>query len=168
MYWSERYALNERWKTISKDTIPFKENFENYQRILTQQAEFSGKIMSLFLTFNSLGFGGLFVIRSEDSLGNIEKIVWIFLLSILMFLISFLLKRVWEREHALKEAAVNDLKKENVKFPDTPAWTGKTGYTWRFAFRFSLVIWGFILLISGGIVFEVFQKSMVWLLQNSA
>ena len=89
-------------------TVISDRDFENYQRILSQQATFSAQIMTLLLGFLASGAVAIFTISAigSNSGSHNNPIFWLKELSWLLFIITGFLWIIWEREHLLKRKVV--------------------------------------------------------------
>jgi hypothetical protein len=67
---------------------------------------------------------------------------WVSALAILAAFVTLMLWLVWFREHTLKVQAVEDLRKEGLRFPETPGWTRVVTVMHSVFYLFGVVLWG--------------------------
>ncbi len=108
-------------------------DFQNYQRILTQQHHFSTSLQNIMAILQPAGIVGLYTVR--------ENYPFSLLLSALMIFATSLLFVQWFREHHLKNQAVQDQKTVGIRFPETPKFDGVTGLAWIFFFVIAIGLW---------------------------
>lgn len=115
-------------------------DFDNYQRILSGYPPVSFTLLGFHLTATIAGLAGLFTLMHSQMLSP-QKVFWVSALSLLLAFVTLMLWLMWFREHRLKDQAVEDLRKEGIRFPVTLAWTGVVTIMHGLFYFFGLALW---------------------------
>jgi hypothetical protein len=129
---SIRSGISEKRETEEKSGFSDRD-FQNYQRILTQQHHFSTSLQNIMVILQPAGIVGLYAIHKNYQFS--------FLLSALMVFVTGLLFVQWFREHHLKNQAIRDLETAGIRFPEVPKWKGVSGWAWKIFFVIAIGMW---------------------------
>jgi hypothetical protein len=116
-------------------------DFNNYQRILSGYPPLSFTLLGFHLTVTITGLAGLFALM-QSRMPPQQIAFWVSALAILAAFVTLMLWLMWFREHTLKDQAVEDLHKDGLRFPETPAWTGVVTAMHTTFYLFGVVLWG--------------------------
>ncbi len=121
-------------------------DFNNYQRILSGYPPLSFTLLGFHLTVTIAGLAGLFAL-TQSHMPSQQKAFWVPALAVLVAFVTLMLWLMWFREHTLKDQAVLDLRKEGVRFPVTPAWTGVVTAMHTIFYLLGVVLWSSLAVI---------------------
>jgi len=115
-------------------------DFNNYQRILSGYPPLSFTLLGFHLTATIAGLAGLFTLM-QSQMSSPQKVFWVSALSLLLAFVTLMFWLMWFREHRLKDQAVDDLRKEGIRFPVTLAWTGVVTIMHGLFYFFGFSLW---------------------------